>query len=371
MKQKILRIHEKTLIVGIDVAKNTHWVRIMDHKGIDVIKPFKINNNIKGIKSLEEKIKKTKEKNKKKKVIIGMEPSGHYWKALAWQIKLKSIGDELVIVNPHHVKKSKELDDNSPEKSDRKDAGIIGRLIRDGRFFDVYLPEKEYAELRIISRSREQLVNKRRNAKNAAIAVIDEYFPEYNKIYKNIFSEGSIEIIKKYAIPEEIKKVGIEEIEKDLKKATQGRDWKNRAQKIYEAAKNTIGVKEGQRAAKIKIRMLIEEIEFITRQIEKLEEEMKRLMKEIGLSEYLESIDGIGPIIAATFIGEVGDIERFKSWKQIRKLAGLNLYEKSSGQQKGKTKITKRGRPLLRKIIYYAGESGKRHNTEMKKSMKN
>ncbi|MDK2946818.1 MAG: hypothetical protein PWQ85_1613 [Geotoga sp.] len=45
--------------------------------------------------------------------------------------------------NTYHVNKSKEFDDNSPGKSDRKDAGVIGRLIRDGRYFDIYLPHNK------------------------------------------------------------------------------------------------------------------------------------------------------------------------------------------------------------------------------------
>jgi len=248
--EKILRITPDVLIVGIDVAKRTHWIRMMDFRGIDLIKPFKINNTINGIKSLEEKIKNVKEKNKLKKVILGMEPSGHYWKALAWQMKISEEVDYVVGVNPYHVKKSKEFDDNSPGKSDRKDAGVIAR--RDGRYFDIYLPEGLYGELRVIITAREQLVNKRKNAKNIVIAVMDEYFPEYEKIYKNIFSEGSIELLKKYPFPEEIIEVGIEEIEKVLKESTNSRDWKKRAQKIYELAKKSIGVKEGQKSAKIK-----------------------------------------------------------------------------------------------------------------------
>ncbi|WP_206528172.1 hypothetical protein [Marinitoga sp. 38H-ov] len=51
---------------------------------------------------------------------------------------------------------------------------------------------------KVITTAREQLVNKRKNAKNIVIAVMDKYFPEYEKIYKNIFSEGSIELLKKY-----------------------------------------------------------------------------------------------------------------------------------------------------------------------------
>ncbi|WP_231109740.1 IS110 family transposase [Thermosipho melanesiensis] len=58
------------------------------------------------------------------------------------------------------------------------------------------MPEDIYGELRVITTTREQLVNKRKNAKYMGMSVMDEYFPEYKKIYKNIFSEGSIKLLK-------------------------------------------------------------------------------------------------------------------------------------------------------------------------------
>jgi hypothetical protein len=52
---KVSRISQDTLIVGIDIAKRNHWVRMTDYRGIDLISHFKINNTIDGIKRLEEK----------------------------------------------------------------------------------------------------------------------------------------------------------------------------------------------------------------------------------------------------------------------------------------------------------------------------
>ena len=56
----------------------------------------------------------------------------------------------------------------------------------------------------------------------------------------------------------------------------------------------------------------------------------------------------------AGLIGEVGDFTKFRTQSEIMKLAGLDLYEISSGKRKGQRRISKRGRSLLRKILYYA-----------------
>lgn len=61
-----------------------------------------------------------------------MEPTGHYWFALGKF--LQDNGMKPVHVNPHHVKKSKELDDNNPNKNDHKDPKTIAVLVNEGRF---------------------------------------------------------------------------------------------------------------------------------------------------------------------------------------------------------------------------------------------
>ena len=53
------------------------------------------------------------------------------------------------MVNPHHVHKTKELDDNSPSKNDRKDPRVIAGLVRDVRYFYSYMPTGVYAGLRM------------------------------------------------------------------------------------------------------------------------------------------------------------------------------------------------------------------------------
>ena len=63
---------------------------------------------------------------------------------------------------------------------------------------------------------------------------------------------------------------------------------------------------------------------------------------------------------------KVGDINRFDSYEQIRRYAGLNLVENSSGNHKGKTTISKRGRSLLRSILYRMAFTMVNQNKEIK-----
>ena len=99
--------------------------------------------------------RKAENENKKTAVLIGCEPTGHYWFAFA-----KYVNDHqkrLVMVNPFSVKKIKELDDNSPKKTDSKDPKTIAKLVVDGRYSIPYMPEGIYAEIRDLVYSREPI----------------------------------------------------------------------------------------------------------------------------------------------------------------------------------------------------------------------
>ena len=100
------------------------------------------------------------------------------------------------------------------------------------------------------------------------------------------------------------------------------------------------------------------------------EEELEKQLKETGYYESITSIKGIGVVSAAMLIGEIGDISRFESYEQIRRYAGLNLVENSSGKHQGRTTISKRGRGLLRSILYRIAFTMVGHNEEIKQLYK-
>ena len=365
LQKRIERITPSTIIVGIDVAKEIHWARITDHRGLDLSKPIKVHNSTDGFKNLLERVSKLQAKHNCDHVIIGTEPSGHYWRAFGWYIKLHESKPDLVGVNPYHTKQAKELNDNSQTKSDPKDALVIAHLIRNGNYFDTYLPEAEYAELRMLNTERQRLMKQINRANNTLIAMLDEFFPEYATVWGNVTCPTSLELLKTYAFPTDIMTSTQGKLLADIKKASNGTEGIKLMGDMMRAANSSIGVKEGLRSARMRILNLIDELEYFEIKVAGIETEMESVMDTLQLGKILQSVPGVGPIISAAFLGEVGDINRFDNWKQVRSLAGLNLVENSSGQHKGKTKVSKRGRPYLRHMLYLAGECGCRCNREM------
>ncbi|MDR2568823.1 MAG: IS110 family transposase [Oscillospiraceae bacterium] len=122
--QRLEAITTGTLIVGVDVAKSLQWARFVDYRGVEVGKAISFKNNRKGFESIVSRIKETVKlkvfKEPINNILIGMEPTGHYWKTLANY--LMKLGYTVVGVNPFHTKKAKELDDNSQTKSGTTDS---------------------------------------------------------------------------------------------------------------------------------------------------------------------------------------------------------------------------------------------------------
>jgi transposase len=351
--EKLLLVHGSDIIfVGIDVAKKNHYARIINHICLEPVKPFKFNNSKDGYWRLVSKILEAKEKSKAARVIIGLEPSGHYWKPLTWF--LKDQGYLVVLVNPFHVKKRKEEEDNSPTKNDRKDALIIAKLIKEGKFLNCLLPEGIYADLRNLSVARKQLINKLNSAKNKLVSILDEYFPEFEEVFKNLLGKAALWVLRHCPFPSIILNYTKEELAENLKRAANKRVGSKRAEKLIEVAERSVGVKEGLKGAYIRLHSYLDEIEFLKGQLETIEKTMEELLKKIDIAEYLLSIPGIGVVTVAGFLAEVGDLANYAHFKQIQKLAGLNIAENQSGKHKGKAKISKRGRPELRNLLYKA-----------------
>jgi transposase len=367
--QRLEDITAGTLIVGVDIAKSLHWARFVDYRGVEVSKALSFKNNRQGFKSIVTRIKEVCNikvlRYPIETVIIGMEPTGHYWKALASY--LPEAGYRVVCVNPFHTKKAKELDDNSPTKNDKKDALTIARLVKDGRFFDPYLPQEVYGELRGLVNARASVLKRNNAIKCTITAILDEYFPEIWTVFKNpLNGKASRQVLRSCPFPTFILEKGEVGVLAEIKKAVKKSVGMKKVGELMLAAKNSIGVQYGLKAANRRLEWLLDELDLIDRQLNEVEQAMEEEILKTGYAAQILSIKGVGVITAASFLGEVGDPLRFQSARQIAGYAGYNLVEDSSGKNKSGTSISKRGRKQLRSILYLMAFTMIGKNAEMK-----
>lgn len=362
-------ITARTLIVGVDVAKSVQWARFVDYRGAEAGRAISFQVNKEGFENIVAKIEEIR-KNKVLRqafdnVIIGMEPTGHYWKTLAYYLIKR--GYRVVGVNPYHTKKAKELDDNSPTKSDKKDALTIARLVKDGRFFNPYMPEDIYAELRTLTNARSSLLKRNSAVKNTITAILDEYFPEITTVFKKpLKGKAARQILRSCPFPGEILSFGEDVVLEEIKKAVKKTVGIKRVRQLIAAASDSVGVRYGLQATKQRLGCLLDELDVIEKRLEAVEAAMREMLAETGYGEWILSIKGIGVVTAAMFLGETGDPMRFSNPRQIERYAGYNLVEDSSGKNKSGTVISKRGRKQLRSVLYLMAHTMVGQNAEMK-----
>jgi len=118
------------------------------------------------------------------------------------------------------------------------------------------------------------------------------------------------------------------------------------------AAEHSVGSKEGATAARMEIRMLLEDYESRNERLQEVLALIEELVAKIPMAEKLLDIKGVGIRTVSGFLAEVGDVSRFSSPKELQKLAGLAIVENSSGKHKGKTTISRRGRKRLRYLLF-------------------
>ena len=175
---KITQVSESTLVIGVDIGSEWHYARAFDWRGVELTrKVFRFSNALDGFQSFEQWAVAWQTKSGKAQICVGCEPTGHYW--LTFGRYVNKHGMKLVLVNPYHVKQSKELDDNSPRKTDQKDPKTIAMLVKDGRYINPYMPEGIYAEVRSAVTSRDQILRELNTASNRIQRWLKIHFPEY------------------------------------------------------------------------------------------------------------------------------------------------------------------------------------------------
>ena len=356
---------EKTLIVGIDVGSETHYARAFSWRGFEFSrKPLEFSNSEEGFETLKAWIEDLKKKRGLDKVIPGMEPTGHYWFNLGKF--LQDNGMRPVHVNPHHVKKSKEMDDNDPSKNDRKDPKVIAGLVNEGRYFYPYIPDGIYAEIRVLSGLRVLAQSEITRLKNRIARWFSIYFPNYKDVYGNVGAISGLMILRAAPLPEDIVKLGVGGVNQIWRDAKLRGVGIKRARTLVEAAEHSVGSRDAQEAARIELQILLSDYDRQTKREAELMALINEKIREVPYIDKLLEIRGVGLKTVIGFVAEVGDIKRFDDPKQIQKLSGYAIVKNQSGKHKGESHISYRGRKRLRYVMYEAAVSVVSHSPEFR-----
>ena len=349
-RSNMLKYISESLIIAIDIGSKVHFVYWCDLKGTEGrIESF--CNTRKGFEKLWQIITAAKEKTGLSKVLVGYESTGPYWIPLVNFLSEKPV--KLVQVNPMHTKKAKEIEDNSPLKSDKKDPRVIAMLMKWGYVLDVIIPRGVVANLRNLSGARERACGDRTVALNRLHQVVFCFFPEFEMVIKISSATGRY-LLQHYPTAQSLLHLGVEKLTATIEKVSRKQLGGDHARKLLDAAAHTVGVHEGVPALLMEVNDLLMTIARKNTFISHVETQMSACLNAIPDSQILLSIKGVGIVTAAGVLGEVVDFHAYPTQAAILKMAGLGLYEVTSGKHLGFIHITRRGRSLLRKYLYCA-----------------
>lgn len=204
---KLTFIRDDMLIVGCDIGSERHYARAIDAKGRELSKgAYSFENSAEGFQSAKDWALCLAAQHGKNQIVLGVEPTGHYWFSLAaWMI---AKGISVVQVNPYAVKQTKELADNSQAKNDAKDPKLIAELVKNGNYGVPYLPEDVYAELRVLCTLRDQLMEDRVRNMNRLHREMKIVFPEYREAFGKIDGIFTLSVLANAPLPSELVALG-------------------------------------------------------------------------------------------------------------------------------------------------------------------
>lgn len=335
---------------GIDIAKYKHEASVIDINGKALLDSISFANDKQGCEKILEILKKLEIASAD--IIIGMEATGHYW--LSVYTFFLELGYTVKVINPIQSEAFRKMYIRQT-KNDSKDSYIIAQIMRFGEYSATEMSEENIIALRQLSRYRLALVDACGDCKRRVIALLDQVFPEYDKQFSDMFGKTSSELLLNCPTPEDMLAISTRKLTNILNKASHGRFGKDKAEQLKDAAKNTFGITFAKDAFAFQIKQLMQQIVFLENQLSELEEQIANLLHETN--QYITTITGIGDVLGAIIVSEIGDINRFERPNQLVAFAGLDVTVKQSGEFSGtKNKISKRGSPYLRRAIWLAAQ---------------
>lgn len=334
------------LFVGIDIAKRNHEASVIAQDGSVVRKAMRFANSQAGYNKFMDMVRGLSEP-----VVFGMEATGHYW--LTLYTHLRNDGFTVHVINPiqsdalrgMYIRKT---------KTDSVDSVIIADVIRFGRYCETSVEPGDLQAMRELCRQRFYIIDMASDLKRKVIALLDQVFPEYEKLFSDTFGASSMEILSQYTTPEEMLSVSSQQLAEILEKASRGRLGAEKAVEIQNAARNSFGIVMASCSFSLIIRQYIEQIRSLEASVDVFDAEIARLLS--GFDTQLTTITGVGPTLAAVILSEIGgDIRRFSSPAKLAAYAGVDPTVKQSGDFSGsRMKMSKRGSPYLRRAIWLA-----------------
>jgi transposase len=303
-------------------------------------------------------------------LVVACEPTGHRWKALMGLAD--GAGHGFCCVQPVAVARAREGDGYTRDKTDHRDAYLIGRLVIR---LDCYLPERAdqaWARLRHLGARRSALVADvvagRQQIGDLLACAWPAALGVAARPLQSVTWLAAMGVVTDRCCgdPARLRKMGYDGFAAAVRRELPRWGAKNLYRKIvtglWEALADRGGVAAQRRGALERVHLLMAGRRSLRTRLAEVEARMCAVLDELGLTGLVTSIDGLSAVGAAVILAETGELSRFASARSVVKHAGLNPAENTSATLAGVTRISRRGRPGLRTAAWRAAWAALHHN---------
>jgi len=343
------------IYIGIDVAKDKHDCHIFDSDGVIHHDSFVFDNSRAGFNKLLEIIKSFDDKTK-----VGLEATGHYSENLL--SFLTGNGLEVVVFNPLSVNRLRTAGTLRKTKTDKNDARYIARLLVGDSH--PYSPQSYHTlQLKSLTRARFRLIKEIQPLKNRFRRLVHIVFPELETLFSKLDSPSILQMLAAYPSAKQIAGCDIRKLSSLLSKFSHGKIGRTKAEKLKTLAENSIG--SGNSGDALELSLVAKRIIFFDRQKDVLEAEIATIMQ--ALNSPITTIPGIGTVLGAVILAEIGNINSFASDAKLLAFAGCEPSTYQSGKYTAaNTPMVKHGSRYLRNALYLAANMAYLHNPVFK-----
>jgi transposase len=307
-------------------------------------------------------------------VVVGCEPTGHRWRIVAELCD--RLGMELACVQPLLVARAREGEDLTGDKSDPKDAVLIGRLVGELR---CYLPERAdqvWARLRQLGARRVQLTTTAGACRQQLRDLLECAWPAVlqaaGEPLDSLTWRAAVQVAlaRSAGDPATLGRVGEARFARQVTRQLARWGGQRRCQRIVRAVWTAatsrkalaLGVSSQRPGALERATLVLEDWHHALGQLTVTEQRMTGVLDQLQLTALVGSIPGLSAVGAAAILAETGDPARFDSARALVKHAGLCPRANQSGAYTGTTRISGRGRPALRLAAWRATWGALAHN---------
>lgn len=346
--------------VGIDVSKDKHDCHIFDSNGVIHLDNFSFKNNKVGFSSFL-KILKSLDNSFFEKIKVGLESTGHYSVNLISFLEDNEIS--LTVLNPLTVSQSRRASSLRRTKTDKNDARYIAHLLVSDEFKTHLKTLNLISSLKSLTRARFRLNKEIQPLKNRYCRLIHIVFPEISEFFCTVYSSSVYAVLKELSSASHIAKCNITKLTNILKANSHGKHARAKAEELKLLAINSIG--SSNIGDCIELKLSIDRIVFLGEQKKCYDKEINNIMNEINSP--ITSIPGIGTVLGATILAELGDVSKFTNSGQILAFAGAepNTYESGKFVSTNNSMV-KHGSRYLRHALFLATTMAYIHSSNMK-----